>query len=242
MNDPQVEIRPLAGILPALLVLALVGGLLLVVSVMPLTGADPLELYDANGDGAIEVDEALTAAGDLAAGTIDDRLFRGVWELYLQSRPDDGATNASGESDPCRTYDIDDSGVLEEPGGGVGGRGLRGRRSLQGRDDHRPQLLLRLHRRRRLREQPVLGTGGLLVADCDRRQPYPDCCGAADRHSGARADRHSGTADTDSGGRAEASSPSYTDSQTAHGHAQAVHGHATAYVISQCKPSQHRRR
>ena len=114
MNDPQVEIRPLAGILPALLVLALVAGLLLVVSVMPLTGADPLELYDANGDGAIEADEALTAAGDLAAGTIDDRLFRGVWELYLQSRPDDGATNAVGESDPCRTYDIDDSGVLEE--------------------------------------------------------------------------------------------------------------------------------
>ena len=82
---------------------------------MPLTGADPLELYDANDDGAIEADEALTAASDLAAGTIDDRLFRGVWELYLQSRPDDGATNASGESDPCRTYDVDDSGVLEEP-------------------------------------------------------------------------------------------------------------------------------
>ena len=81
---------------------------------MPLTGADPLELYDANDDGTIDADEALTAAGDLAAGTIDDRLFRGVWELYLQSRPGDGATNAVGESDPCRTYDVDDSGVLEE--------------------------------------------------------------------------------------------------------------------------------
>ena len=115
MNDHQMEIRPLAGILPALLTLALVGGLLLVVSVMPLTGADPLELYDANDDGVIDADEALTAAGDLAVGTIDDRLFRGVWELYLQSRPDDGATNASGESDPCQTYDVDDSGVLEEP-------------------------------------------------------------------------------------------------------------------------------
>ena len=63
MNESPNDTRPLAGILPALLVFALVAGFILLIASLPLVGKGPDALaYDTNGDGLIDAEEALVSA------------------------------------------------------------------------------------------------------------------------------------------------------------------------------------
>ena len=112
MQEHRVEAKPLTVIVPALLVLAGVGALLLFAA-MPLLGSSPME-YDTDDDRIISFDEAMVAAADLENDLIAGDTFRRVWEIYLQGTTEPDTRNApQTESQPCETYDIDDSGTLD---------------------------------------------------------------------------------------------------------------------------------
>lgn len=74
--------RPFVMIVTVALSLA---ALVLAASVMA-QSQDPLELYDANDDGVIDADEAITAVSDHFAGRIDRAMALRVLNLWLQMR------------------------------------------------------------------------------------------------------------------------------------------------------------
>ena len=112
MQEHRVEAKPLAVIVPALLVLAGVGALLLFAA-MPLLGSSPME-YDTDDDGIISFNEAMAAAADLENDLIDGDAFRRVWEIYLRGTTEADTRNApQTEGQPCETYDVDGSRTLE---------------------------------------------------------------------------------------------------------------------------------
>ncbi len=72
---------------------------------------DPMELYDANDDGVIDADEAMTAVADHLAGRIDKDLASRVWDLYLAANG-----QVTGQSRPaaCVEYDHNNNGVIDQ--------------------------------------------------------------------------------------------------------------------------------
>ena len=77
----------------------------------PSEPADPLALYDANDDGAIDADEVIQAMTDYRYGRIDGALAYRVWRLY--EPPADDVTTRDWTS-ICSRYDRNGNGVIEQ--------------------------------------------------------------------------------------------------------------------------------
>ena len=72
---------------------------------------DPLDLYDANDDGMIDADEAITAVSDHLAGRIDRALALRVWRMFRGAAGSDTTRNAP---QACRDYDADGNGSISK--------------------------------------------------------------------------------------------------------------------------------
>ena len=73
--------------------------------------ADPLALYDANDNGAIDADEVIQAMTDYRYERIDGALAYRVWRLY---EPQAGSTTVRVWTDVCTRYDSNGNGVIEK--------------------------------------------------------------------------------------------------------------------------------
>ena len=77
----------------------------------PSEPADPLTLYDANDNGAIDADEVIQAMTDYRYGRIDGAFAYRVWRLY---EPPEDVVTTRGWTSACNDYDEDGSGVIEQ--------------------------------------------------------------------------------------------------------------------------------
>ena len=110
-------------VLPIALLVVLLGLMTLIASspdtVMAQSGgtSDPLTLYDANDNGVIDTDEAITAVSDYLAGRIDRDLVLRVLDMYFSANS--GASGASAtpgtpSSDTtCGRYDVNSDGKID---------------------------------------------------------------------------------------------------------------------------------
>ena len=77
----------------------------------PSEPADPLALYDANDDGAIDADEVIQAMTDYRYGRIDGALAYRVWRLY---EPPADVVTTRDWTPLCTRYDRNGNGVIEQ--------------------------------------------------------------------------------------------------------------------------------
>ena len=96
---------------PGVLLLVVVLGLAVLVATASAMAQsqDPLDLYDANDDGMIDADEAITAVSDHLAGRIDRALALRVWRLFRGAAGSDTTRNAP---QACRDYDANRDGTI----------------------------------------------------------------------------------------------------------------------------------